>query len=65
MFNILYRLCFLILPEQRQIYRPSGILPSGQNIKTTEIKPMAYVNPYQKGGDKHVFKIRGKPKRRY
>ena len=42
-----------------------GILPSGQNIKTTEIKPMAYVNPYQKGGAKHVFKIWGKPKRRY
>lgn len=61
-FSIVYalRVC---QHSDRYIVLP-GIRPGGQNIKTTEIKPMAYVNPYQKGGDQYVFKIRGKPKRR-
>ncbi len=42
----------------------TGILPEGQNIKTTEIKPMAYINPYMNGGDNYEIEIRGKPKRR-
>ncbi|MGF8391334.1 hypothetical protein AAGO22_27495, partial [Klebsiella pneumoniae] len=61
-FSIVYalRVC---QHSDRYIVQP-GILSGGQNIKTMEIKPMAYVNPYMKGGGKYEFKIRGKPKRR-
>lgn len=61
-FSIVYalRVC---QQSDRYIVLP-GILSGGQNIKTMEIKPMAYVNPYMKGGGKYEFKIRGKPKRR-
>ncbi len=52
LFNILNRLCFEGLSAQRQIHRPAGHSVRGQNIKTMEIKPMAYVNPYMKGGGK-------------